>query len=271
VTENWGTRSRLLTLAGSLLATLPVWPRPERDGAGSNGVQLPGEMWIIVPIVLAFPVAWVLLGRTRRHGLLVGWVLAGLVAAWSLWTANFAEYGTPPDVDDGLRWYLLTAGVVVVASVLIEARRQVRRLDRRWALGAVCWVIGMGVTAMIPVLDRSPMPPAEAVLPLPPPMIVVSDHGDCGTDGLFCSRRIVVAATNGMTTNDLVRRLGEHLEVAKGWKVQWYSSSAAPYLACRPVGWLVNPYELCADLRVEQGQSTVEVRLGHSNRYDPVY
>ncbi|MGW0435206.1 hypothetical protein ACWDV4_22040 [Micromonospora sp. NPDC003197] len=69
---------------------------------------------------------------------------------------------------------------------------------------------------------------------------------------------------------DLVRRLGLHLEHTEGWQLIWYEFTPEPAIACRPTGWLLHPYRLCASVHTDQ-PSTVEVRLGHYNAADPIY
>ncbi|ALG05605.1 hypothetical protein AOZ06_00475 [Kibdelosporangium phytohabitans] len=248
----------------AVLATAPVWPVLQPREPIADELLAPAEVAVIVPVVLAFPVAWALLARTRQRGWLVGWVLVALVLTWSSWTAHFGDYASPPDVDDGLRWYLLTAATAVVAGAAIDAHR----LDLTWALGAACWVAGLVLTTMVPVLDGAPMPPEDAVLPLPPGMTVVANQGTCEDS---CQRTLLVTAT-GVRADDLATRLGEHLRQAKGWQVEFIGFTARPQVECRPNGWLADPYELCAGITVDnQPEGVAEIRLGYANRHNPIY
>jgi hypothetical protein len=260
VTENWGARSRLKFVGYALLATAPIWPVLQPHEPILDEMLAPEEVAVLVPVVLIFPVAWALLSRTERTGRLFGWGLVLVVLSWSSWTAEFGEYGTPPDVDDGLRWYLLTAAALVAAGVALDARK----IDRRWVAGIACWVLGLAVTVMVPVLEDGPMPPEDLLLPLPPAMTVVSHEATCAP---HCTRRFVVSGQ--MPVDDLARQLGVHLQHAKGWQMMWYGLTPVPYLTCRKAGWLVNPYKVCGDLSIVDGR--VEIRFGNSNKHNPIY
>jgi hypothetical protein len=265
VAENWGAPGRLSVVGLALLATAPIWPGLQPGEPILDEMLAPAEVAVIVPVVLVFPAAWALLGRTRRYGRSFGLTMAGLVLGWSSWTANVAEYGSPPNVDDGLRWYLLTAAALVVGAVVVEARRHLARLNLP---GAACWVVGIVVTAFVPVIGYAPRPPDDVVLPLPSGMTVVADRTDCVQS---CVRRLVVTAT-GMRGQDVARRLGEHLEHARDWQATWYEFTPLPDLACRETGWITNPYTLCASIRiVDEQRSKVEIMLAYAVRHDPIY
>jgi hypothetical protein len=261
VTENWGARSRLSLVGYALLATAPIWPVLQPREPILDEMLAPGEVAILVPVVLVFPVAWALLSRTERVGQLFGWGLVLMVLTWSSWTAEFGEYATPPNIDDGLRWYLLTAAAVVVAGVAWDARK----IDRRWVVGVACWVLGLGITVTVPVLDDGPMPPEDLLLPVPRNMTVVSHEATCTP---YCTRNIVV--TGEMPAADLARQLGEHLAQAKGWQVTSYDFTPEPHLTCRKYGWLVNPYKVCGSIRVVDDRR-IEIHFGNSNNHNPIY
>lgn len=231
---------------------------------------------MIVPVVLILPLAWALIGRSRQVGRAIGVALVGCVAAWSVGTARFAGYATPPTVDDGLRYYLVTAGCLVAIGVAVEVgwhRTSPAPLPasrRRRTAGLVAWVVGVGAIAAVPVLDGEPMPPRDAFLPLPPAVLLLGEEAACVTPGRSCVRRFTVAATDGANARDLARRLGRHLADTKGWTVTWYDFAPEPVIPCRPGAGLANPYRLCAELRIDERDSTVEVWFAHSNPHNPV-
>jgi hypothetical protein len=268
----WRWWSRLLCVLAALAATAPVWPVIQPGDPVADEMLRPAEVAVIIPVVLVFPVAWSLLGRCRPYAWRVGVGLAGCVAGWSLWTVTFGSYRTLPTVDDGLRWYLVGTGVIVASATAIEAQRQ-------WsgyrAAGALVWLIGLIAIFAVPVVGEEPVPPRDAILPLPAAMSVLHEEAGCARPQRFlprdCWRTLTVAATDGARVGDLTRRLGQHLERTKGWQVTWYDFAPDPDVKCRPAGWLANPYQLCADVRSDAAHSTVEVRLDYSNRHDPIY
>ncbi len=261
-------RGRLLAVAAALVATAPIWPvDPLADEAMD-----PAEVAVLVPVVLTFPVAWALLARSRRFGLWVALLLAGLTGAWSVWTVTWADFGTPPDADDGLRWYLGAAGAVVLAATPIDVllrRRASAAAWVRWAAGALVWCCGVALVFAVPKLDGEPMPPDDALLPLPPTMVVLADEAGCASPGRSCVRRFTVTSAGHLPARELARRLGEHL-AAKGWQVRTSGFAAEPRLECRRAGWLTNPFELCGELRVDEQRATVEIQFAHANRHDPI-
>lgn len=267
----WRRWSRLLLLVGALAATAPVWPILQPGDPVADEMLEPAEVAVIVPLVLVFPVAWALLGRSRPYACRVAIVLATGVAGWSLWTVTFGSYGTPPNIDDGLRWYLVGTGVIVASATAVESwqRRPRELLTMRWAAGALVWLVGVAVTFAIPVVGGQQVPPRDAILPLPPAMTVVHEEARCAMPEHFgfgprsCLRRFTVAATDGANVRELARRLGEHLQRTKGWPATSYDSSTA-HFPCRRIGWL-NPYELCLELRPDDSTSTVKLQLAYYN------
>jgi hypothetical protein len=268
----WAWRSRLLSAAAALAATAAVWPVVQPGDPIADEMLEPAEVAVIVPVVLSFPVAWALLGRSRPYAWRVGMVLAGCVATWSLWTAKFGSYATPPNVDDGLRWYLVGTGLIVASATVVEwrRRRSPRLVTVRSAVGVLVWVVGVVATFAMPVVGEEPLPPRDSVLPLPAATTLADEEAGCTGESVFrsCVRRIRVAATDGADVRQLTRRLGEHLET-RGWVVRWYDSTSRAQFPCRRMGWL-NPYELCVELHTDESVSTVEVQLGYYNVRDPV-
>lgn len=262
--ENWGWLARGSTVAVAVVATAPVWPVLQPGEPIPDEMLAPAEVAVIVPIVLVFPVAWALLGRTRRYGRVFGLALAGLVFAWAAWTAYLGEYGTPPNVDDGLHWYLLTAAALVVGAVVVEARKG---LARPGLPGVVCWTAGIAVTAMVPVVDAGPLPADDVFLPLPPGLTVVADQAECQPS---CTRRLQVTGP-GLAGRDVARQLGDHLGQAKGWQVTWYDFTPQPTLECRGSGRVADPYQLCAAIRIVDERPTVEIMLAYADKHDPIY
>ena len=270
----WRRWSRMLAAVAALVATAPVWPFIQPGDPVADEMLAPVEVAVIVPVVLVFPVAWALLGRSRPDAWRVAVALAAAVAGWSLWTVTFGSYRTPPNVDDGLRWYLVGTGVVVASATVAESwRRGFRQqLGVRWAAGVLGWMIGVAATFAVPVVGDEQLPPRDAILPLPAAMTVVHEEAGCAAPEHFgprsCLRRFTVAATDGADVRELARRLGEHLQRTKGWQAIWYDSFAVRF-PCRRIGWL-NPYELCVELGRDESVSTVQVQLAYYNGRDRV-
>jgi hypothetical protein len=265
----WRRWSRLLAVAGALAATAPVWPVIQPGDPVADEMLQPAEVAVIVPVVLAFPVAWALLGRSRPYARRVAIVLDAGVAGWSLWTVRYGTYDTPPNIDDGLRWYLVGTAVIVASATVIEAwRRGIRQqLSRRWAAGVLVWMVGVAATFAIPVVGdkQEKVPPHDAILPLPPTVTVVREGTGCARPEFgprFCFRRFTVAATDGADRRELARRISEHLRT-KGWPAAWDDTSTGQS-PCQPIGWF-NPYELCVELRPDESGSTAEVELAYYN------
>lgn len=257
-------------MVGAFAATAPVWPIVQPGDPVADELLEPAEVAVIVPVVLVFPVAWALLGRSRPYALRLAVVLAVGAAGWSLWTVTYGSYGTPPTIDDGLRWYLVGTGVIVGSATAVESWRRPREpLTVRWAAGAIVWTVGAAAAVAIPVVGDQRLPPRDAVLPLPPAMTVVHEEARCATPENFgfgprsCFRRFTVAATDAANARELAGRLGGHLQRAKGWRGTWYDPSTAGF-PCRRIGWL-NPYELCLELRSDEATSTVTLRLAYYN------
>ncbi|MGK5671855.1 hypothetical protein ACSNOB_03280 [Micromonospora sp. URMC 106] len=267
----WRWRSRLLLAAGALAATAPVWPIIQPGDPVADEMLEPAEVAVIVPVVLVFPVAWALLGRSRPYAWRVAVGLATCVAGWSLWTVTFGSYDTPPNIDDGLRWYLVATGAIVASATAVESwqRRPRELLTMHWAIGALVWMIGVAATFATPVVGDQQVPPRDAILPLPPTMTVTHEEARCampenvGYGPRSCLREFTIAATDAANVRELTRRLGEHLQRTKGWSATWYDPSTVQF-PCRRIGWL-NPYELCLQLRHDESTSTVKLQIAYYN------
>lgn len=266
----WRWWSRLLLVVGALAATAPVWPVIQPGDPIADEMLEPAEVAVIVPVVLVFPVAWALLGRSRPYAWRIAAGLVACVAGWSLWTVTFGSYGTPPNIDDGLRWYLLGTGVIVASATAAESWRRPRELLAvRRAAGALAWTIGVAAALATPVVGDERLPPRDAILPLPPAMTVVQEEARCARPGnsgsgpRSCFRRFTVAATDEADVRELARRLGEHLHRAKSWPATWYDPFTVQF-PCRRIGRL-NPYELCLELRPDESTSTVRLQLAYYN------
>lgn len=230
--------SRPLQVVGALLATAPVWPVVQPGDPIADEMLEPAEVAGLVPLVLVFPVAWALLGRSRPYAWRVGAGLAVWVAAWSLWTVTFGTWSTPPTVDDGLRWHLIGAALVVAVGARVR-----KPLTGRWMAGAAITTIGFAAIVATPVVGDPPVPPRDAI-PLPATMTVLREETGCGVNS--CYRRFTVTD------------LGAADEAA-----------LAPRVGCRRTGWL-NPYELCLDLRHDEPAPAVELQVTYYNGRDRV-
>jgi hypothetical protein len=154
-------------------------------------------------------------------------------------------------------------GILVAGAAVVTTGRAGpgRRIGAGTGVGVVVWLAGVGALLAVPVLDGEPTPPRDALLPLPAGVALVGEEAG----------RFTLVATDGADQPALVRRVGDHLSDAKGWRVTWYDFTSTPDVDCRPAGRIANPYRLCAELRVEPGRSTVELRFGYWNPYDPIY
>jgi hypothetical protein len=259
MTMTCGARDRGILLVAALAATVPVWPGVQPGSPIRDEMLAPGEVVVLVPVVLIFPIAWALLAQDRRTGRGVGLLLAGLVAAWSVGTVRFAAYGWQPTVDDFLRGYLITAGLVVLgaaAGTLTGVRKT----------GVGIWILGVVAAVAVPVVGAVPEPPGVS---LPSGIRAEQDRLDCNR---ACTRVITVRASGTDQARALTRRIGEHLATAEGWRMRWYEFAVEPDVECRPPRRMTDPYQLCLWLRsVGDPDARVEIRLGYSNRYDPVY
>jgi hypothetical protein len=254
-------------VGAAVAATVPVWPGVQPGDPVADELLAPAEVALMVPIVLAFPLAWALLGRSRRVGVGAAAILCGCVLCWSVGTLDLGSYASPPTVDDWLRGYLVVAAGVTVAATVLDWRTPAGPPWPVQAVGVALWVAGLGLTVAVPVVGGAPMPPRDALLPLPPATAVADERAVCESS---CVRTFTLVATDGAAGPELARRVGAHLADAKGWTVTWYGFSPDPDIACRPAGWLANPYRLCVSLRVTEA-STVECRLVYANAHDPVY
>lgn len=259
----WSLRARLVMIAAAAAAATPTF---------AVDTLRPAETAVIVATLLIFPLAWGLLARSARTGTLVGAILVGGTAVWSLATNRLASYETPPNVDELLRWQLAATGAVVAAAGLYEWRGR-RHGGRRWVAGIAAWAAGVATIVAVPNVDDGQMPPRDAVLPLPPAMTVASEEANCHpmpTGGRTCVR-VFTIAVDGAPDKELMRRVGEHLERDKGWSVTWRRFSDTPEVRCRRAGWFLDPYKLCVWMRVDEERSAVQVSLGYYNHHDPIY
>jgi hypothetical protein len=260
----WSLRSRLLVLAAAAAGAAPTF---------ADDTVRPAETAVIVAMLLIFPLAWVLLARSPRTGGLVGALLVAGTAVWSLATVRLASYMTPPNVDELLRWQLaVTGGLVAVAGVYEWKGR--RYGGRRWLAGIAGWAVGVAAIIAVPNVDGGQMPPRDAVLPMPPSIAIADEQASCHpmpAGRRTCLRVLTITATDGAPEEELMRRVGEHLERDKGWRATWYPYSPTPEVECRDAGWFLDPYRLCVWLRPDEERSAVQVWLGYSNRHDPIY
>jgi hypothetical protein len=260
----WSLRSRLLVVAATAAGAALTF---------ADDTLRPAETAAVVAMLLIFPLAWVLLARSPWTGGLVGALLVAGTAVWSLGTVRMANYETPPNVDELLRWQLAVTGGLVAAAGLYEWKGR-RYGGRRWIAGIAVWAIGVATIVAVPNVDDGQMPPRDTVLPLPPAMTLAGEQASCHpmpTGGRTCVREFTLTATDGAAKEELMRRLGEHLQRDKGWTVTWYPYSPTPDVECRDAGWFLDPYNLCIWLRPDEERSTVQVWLGYSNRHDPQY
>ncbi|GLW27891.1 hypothetical protein [Actinoplanes regularis] len=256
VKNEWSGRGRLLFLLAALAATIPAWPYVQPHSPILDEMLRPAEVAVLVPVVLLFPVAWALLGRTWKAGV----PLVLLVAGWSVGTVRFASYATPPTVDDFLRWYLVAAGLTVLVAMIVT-RTGVRRI------GFLVFLAGCAAAVAVPFVGEPPTPPGAS---LPPGVVADENRLDC--NNVACTRVITVRASDTADARTLTRRIGEHLERTEGWRMRWYPFTAEPDIECKSSHRPTDPYALCLQLRsIGDPDASVQVRLSYSNRHDPVY
>ncbi|MET8758452.1 hypothetical protein [Lentzea sp. NPDC004782] len=185
----------------------------------------------VLPVLL-----WCVLARTRRTGLVVGFVLL-VLQVWFVVPRGLGWSGPwVPSALDGFWLYPVLTAVVSSAGLLVE---------RRWLAGVV-WLAalaGLGFLSaafVVVVVYEGAAPRDEGVLPGPPGLRVAEVDGWCGSGhGANCAR--VLEAT-GERAHEVMRA---HL-VSHGY-------TAAKQLdtderLCRRTG-LVSVQEVCADLK----------------------
>jgi len=209
--------------------------------------------------VLLVPVAWLVVAR--GPGRLVGALLVASAAGWSLVTRLWASWATPPTVDDVLRGYLAVGCAIVVTALWLGRRGS--PILRRPRLGLA--LLGVACTAVVgvPAVGDASVPARTALLPLPKGVVIVAEHAGCESRD-SCERGFQLTADDGADAPEVVRRLTRHLE-RRGWRigVQYQDK------ACRPLGYLANPYWTCVSILHLRGPDTVQVLFDIYNPREP--
>jgi hypothetical protein len=243
VTDYW----RPLALFGALLGTVPAWLSFDA-----------GELAVLLPIVLVAPLSWVALARDSRAGPVVGALLVVCVCVWSVVTQLWASWATPSTMDDVLRGHLAVACSIVLIALRRERHRM--RLARRPRLGLVLLVIACAAVVAVPDVGDAPIPDRAALLPLPEGVVIVAEEAGCDWPG-SCQRRFETVDEHGA---DLMPRLTQHLK-DRGWQMGTEHLDKA----CRPLGYVANPYRTCVSLLYLRGRGTVEVLFDIYNPRQP--
>ncbi|MEV4319142.1 hypothetical protein [Actinocrispum sp. NPDC049592] len=236
---------RPLVVVGAFLATIPAWP-----------VFEPSELALPVAIVLAVPLSWVLLAGGSVRGPRVGAVLIVCTVGWSLVTRLWASWATPSTVDDVLR-ACLAVGCVIVLWV------ERRTLLHRSRFGLALLTVSCAAVVMLPVVGNAPVPDRDSLLPLPAGVVAVAEDAGCDRPG-SCQRRFEVVADHGADPASVVSRMIRHLE-DRGWDIGVEYQDKA----CRPLGYVANPYRSCASVLYLPGRGTVEVLFEIYNPREP--
>jgi hypothetical protein len=242
---------RPLAVVGAFLATMPAWPRFEAD-----------ELGVLLAIVLLVPLTWVMLAGESALGPRVGAVLVACVCGWSVATRLWASWATPSTVDDLLRVYLAVGCATVVTVLWVERRRTL--LVHRSRIGLVLLVVSSAVVVALPAVGEAPVPDRESLLPLPAGVVVVAEDAGCEWPG-SCQRRFEVVAEDGSDPAEVMYRLVRHLE-GRGWRI----GAEHQDKACRPLGYVANPYRSCVTVLYLRGRGTVEVLFDIYNPREPL-
>ncbi len=239
---------RPLVVVGAFLATIPAWPAFEED-----------ELAVLLAIVLLVPLSWVMLANGSALGPRIGAVLVVCVAGWTLATRLWASWATPSTVDDVLRVYLAVGCVIVVAVLWVERRP----LLHRSRIGLAFLTVSCAAVVMVPFVGDAPVPDRDALLPLPAGVVAVAEDAGCDWPG-SCHRRFEVVADDGADPAEVVSRMVRHLE-DRGWRigVEYHDK------ACRPLGYVANPYRSCVSVLYLRGPGTVEVLFDIYNPREP--
>jgi hypothetical protein len=264
-TRSLGTaaRWRLFGLGGAFLATIPIWPaldgafrtstaslRPALDGAFRTSPNFEvGELVLLVAIVLLVPIAWVVIAADP--GRIVSALLVASAAAWSLTTRLWASWATPPTVDDALRGYLTVGCTIMVTALWLDRHRN--PIVRRPWLGLALLGVACAAIVVLPAVGDASIPGRDALLPLPKGVVTVAEDASCESRS-SCERSFRLTADDGADPQEVARRLTHHLE-ARGWRIGVEHEAKA----CRPLGYLANPYRSCVSILPLRGPGTVEV------------
>jgi hypothetical protein len=242
---------RPLAVAGAVLATMPAWPSFEAD-----------ELAVLLAIVLLVPLSWVMLAGESAWGPRVSAVLVVCVCGWSVATRLWASWATPSTVDDALRAYLAVGCTTVVTVLWVERRRA--RLVHRSRVGLVLLIVSSAAVVALPAVGEAPVPDRESLLPLPAGVVVVAEDTGCDWPG-SCHRRFEVVAEDGSDPAEVLYRLVRHLE-GRGWRIGAEHRDEA----CRPLGYVANPYRSCVTVLYLRGRGTVEVLFDIYNPREPL-
>jgi hypothetical protein len=151
---------------------------------------------------------------------------------------------------------------MTVVSVLWVERGRVRLVDRSRVGLALLAVSSMAVVTL-PAVGDAPVPDRESLLPLPAGMVVVAEDAGCDWPG-SCHRRFEVVADDGSDPAGVLNRLVWHLE-GRGWDIGAEHKDEA----CRPLGYVANPYQSCVSVLYLRGRGTVEVLFDIYNPREP--
>jgi hypothetical protein len=251
-------RSRLLALGGAFLATIPTWPA--LDGAFRSGPTFEaGELVALVAMVLLVPIAWVVVAP--GPGRVVGALLVASVAGWSIATRLWASWTTPPTVDNALRGYLAVGCAIVVTARWLD-RHRYPIIRRPWP-GLALLGVACAAVVVPPAVGDASIPGREALLPLPRGVVIVAEDSGCESRS-SCERSFQLTAGDGATAQEVAGRLTRHLE-DRGWRIGVEHEAKA----CRPVGYLANPYRTCVSIVHLRASGTVEVLFEVFNPREP--
>lgn len=192
------------TLMGIAYAVLPLlmWWRTARTPLARAAVAV--VLAVLGGLLVAVQHLW-LTGVPRPDAHLVFAAVAPLVvAAGAVWERS--QEGPAPDQDT---WTVRRNGAIGVLGTQFAIT----------LVGSVLYVL---------VLTGASLPPASAAPALPTGLTVESQSKGCGSGN--CYRLLTIGSENGLSHQEIVRRLG------------------IPHEKCRPNGWLLDRRDLCVGL-----------------------
>jgi hypothetical protein len=223
-------------------------------------VAVAAAIWLLVPVLLYLPmpvICWYVLSRVRTTRIVIGVILVTFGVVTMLLAAGV--------LPTRVRWELVlayapVASTLVWLGVSLENRRLTAPTpigQQRTRLLAQTMLVGYAgasllcctPAASVVIGSDAFLPSNSELLPLPTPLIVVSNSVGCGSES--CSRDITVGSSTGLPADQILQRLRAHLTQAHAWQLSPSDS------ACRPNGWLIDRRSLCIQISATAPQEVL--------------